>query len=130
MPLKLSLKPGESVVINGALIENGDRRASITVQNQASILREKDLMTPEEVTSPARRIYFPVMMMYMDDAETAPHYEDFSRRMTEFMGAVSHPKILDICVQISADIVAGKHYAALVKCKKLIEYETRVRGEP
>ena len=27
MPLKLSLKPGERFVVNGAVLQNGDRRA-------------------------------------------------------------------------------------------------------
>jgi flagellar protein FlbT len=40
MPLKLSLKPGERFVVNGAVLQNGDRRAVLLLQNKASILRE------------------------------------------------------------------------------------------
>lgn len=64
MPLKLSLKPGERFVLNGAVVQNGDKRGVLILQNKASVLREKDIMQPEDVSSPARRIYFPVMMMY------------------------------------------------------------------
>ena len=67
MPLKLSLKPGEKFVLNGAVVQNGDRRGVLVLQNKASVLREKDIMQEEEVTSPSRRIYFPVMMMYLDE---------------------------------------------------------------
>ena len=63
MPLKLSLKPGERFVLNGAVVQNGDKRGVLILQNKASVLREKDIMQPEQVTSPARRIYFSVMMM-------------------------------------------------------------------
>lgn len=66
MPLKLSLKPGEKFVLNGAVVMNGDRRATLVLQNKASVLREKDIMQPDDVSSPARRIYFPVMMMYLE----------------------------------------------------------------
>ena len=64
LPLKLSLKPGEKFVLNGAVLQNGDRRAVLILQNRASVLREKDIMQPEAVVTPARMIYFPIMMMY------------------------------------------------------------------
>ncbi|MBL4618299.1 MAG: flagellar biosynthesis repressor FlbT, partial [Robiginitomaculum sp.] len=66
MPLKLSLKPGEKFVLNGAVVQNGERRANLILQNQASVLREKDIMQEAEANTPAKRVYFPVMMMYLD----------------------------------------------------------------
>ena len=66
MPLKLSLKPGEKFVLNGAVLANGDKRTSLVIQNKACVLREKDIMQPEEANTPARRIYLAIMMMYLD----------------------------------------------------------------
>ena len=43
MALKLSLKPDEKLVINGAVIANVDLRTTLIVHNKASILREKDM---------------------------------------------------------------------------------------
>src|SRR3954470_9837270 len=80
VPLKLSLKPGEKFVLNGAVVQNGDRRGVLVLQNKASVLREKDIMQAEEATSPARRVYFPVMMMYLDEAGAARYYDEFVRR--------------------------------------------------
>ena len=40
MPLKLSLKPGEKFVLNGAVVQNGDRRSALLLQNKASVLRD------------------------------------------------------------------------------------------
>ena len=57
MPLKLSLKPGEKFVLNGAVLANGDKRTSLVIQNKACVLREKDIMQPEDANTPARRIY-------------------------------------------------------------------------
>src|SRR3954451_3467581 len=91
VPLKLSLKPGERFVLNGAVVQNGDRRGTLILQNKASVLREKDIMQEDEVTSPSRRIYFPVMMMYLDEAGAARYYDEFVRRLSEFMGAVRNP---------------------------------------
>ena len=44
LPLKLSLKPGEKFVLNGAVVQNGDRRGVLFLQNNSSFLREKDIM--------------------------------------------------------------------------------------
>src|ERR1700761_4155822 len=87
MPLKLSLKPGERFVLNGAVVQNGDRRGVLLLQNKASVLREKDIMQEEEAKTPARRIYFPVMMMYLDEPGASRYYDEFVRRLSDFMGA-------------------------------------------
>jgi len=123
MPLKISLKPGEKFVLNGAVIENGDRRATLVLQNKASVLREKDILHENEVTTPATRIYFPVMMMYLSSSPDDGLYNEFVMRMNEFMGAISNPDVLADCVAISRDVMAGEYYKALMRCRKLMAYE-------
>jgi flagellar protein FlbT len=128
MPLKLSLKPGEKFVLNGAVVMNGDRRATLVLQNKASVLREKDIMQPEEVTSPARRIYFPVMMMYLEGSRDSSAYEEFVLRMTDFMTAVRNPDVLAECVSLSREVMASEFYKALMRCRKLMAYEDERLG--
>ncbi|MBI1237208.1 MAG: flagellar biosynthesis repressor FlbT [Alphaproteobacteria bacterium] len=123
MPLKLSLKPGEKFVLNGAVMQNGDRRATLVLQNKASVLREKDIMHERDVTTPARRVYFPIMVMYLSDKPDDKAYDEFVLRMTEFMNAIASPEVLQQCVSVSRDVMAGEHYKALIRCRKLIEYE-------
>ena len=128
LPLKLSLKPGEKFVLNGAVVQNGDRRAVLVLQNKASVLREKDIMQSDEANTPARRIYFPVMMMYLDEAVADRYYDEFVRRLTEFMGVISNPSVLADCVNISKHCMAREFYKALMLCRKLIEYEDERLG--
>ena len=128
MPLKLSLKPGEKFVLNGAVLQNGDRRASLILQNKASVLREKDILQEDEVTSPARHIYFPVMMMYLDEVGAQKYYEEFATRLAEFMGVIQNPKVLMDCLNISKHVMAKEFYKALMLSRKLIEYEDERLG--
>ena len=123
MPLKLSLKPHEKFVLNGAVLMNGDRRASLVIENKASILREKDIMQSEEADTPIKRIYFPIMMMYLDPDASQAYYEEFVSRMTEFMNAIGNREALTLCVEISRDVLQGQYYRALMKCRKLFEFE-------
>ena len=123
MPLKLSLKPGEKFVLNGAVLANGDKRTSLVIQNKACVLREKDIMQPHEANTPARRIYVPIMMMYLDPDASEQYYNDFALRMTEFMGAIRTPAVLSTCVDISRDVAQGNYYKALIACRKLFDFE-------
>ncbi len=123
MPLKLSLKPGEKFVLNGAVVQNGDRRGTLILQNKASVLREKDIMQAEDVSSPARHVYFPVMMMYLDEEGANKYFDEFVRRMTEFMSVIRNPQVLTECVNVSKYVLGHEFYKALMGCRKLIEYE-------
>ena len=128
MPLKISLKPGERFVLNGAVIENGERRANLVLKNKAAVLREKDILHEEDVTPPVRRIYFPIMMMYLSDKADDKLYDEFVLRMNEFMGVGTNPEVLTICAAISRDVMAGEHYKALMGCRKLMTYEAERLG--
>ena len=123
MPLKLSLKPGEKFVLNGAVVANGDKRANLILQNKACVLREKDIMQPTDATTPARRIYLPIMMMYLDPEAHDEYYNEFALRMTEFMGAVQTSGVLGACIDISRDVTRGAFYKALMTCRKLFDFE-------
>lgn len=123
MALKLSLKPSERFVVNGAVIVNGDRRTTLVLQNKASLLREKDILQAEDVDTPVKHVYFPIMLMYMDPSGFNKYHEQFVLRMTEFMGVVEDPETKLLCVAISKEVMDGEFYKALMKCKKLFEYE-------
>ena len=123
MPLKLSLKPGEKFVLNGAVVQNGDRRGTLILQNKASVLREKDILQQEEANTPARRVYFPIMMMYLDEGDASEYYEEFALKMNDFMSVIRNPEILSDCVAISRHVLSREYYKALMGCRKLIDYE-------
>ncbi len=128
MPLKLSLKPGERFVLNGAVVQNGDRRGVLVLQNKASVLREKDIMQEEDACTPARRVYFPVMMMYLDEAEASQYAAQFTLRLGEFSAVVRNPDVLTDCLSISKYVLEKNYYKALMMCRKLIEYEDERLG--
>ncbi len=129
MALKLSLKPGEQFVVNGAVVTNGDRRATLIIQNKASILRERDIMTEAQANSPARRVYFAVMLAYMDADHASDYYQGFVECMNDFMAAIANPQVRLTCAQISIDMMNRDYYRALTACRRLIEYEDSIMGE-
>jgi flagellar protein FlbT len=104
-------------------VQNGDRRGVLILQNKASVLREKDIMQLSEATTPSKRIYFPVMMMYLDESSAPKVYDEFVTRLSEFMGATRNPLIMADCVAISKHVLSREYYKALMAARKLVDYE-------
>jgi flagellar protein FlbT len=123
MALKLTLKPGERVAVNGAVIVNGDRRVSFLIENQARVLRERDILKPENADTPAKRIYVPIMLMYLDPSSKAGLMSVYEARLSEFANAVSNPAALQTCLKLAANVANGEYYRALADCRSLIEFE-------
>jgi len=124
MALKISLKPHERIVVGGAVVSNGSTKAELFFENKVPILREKDIMTEADACSPARRIYFIVQLMYIDDANLAVHHKSYWILINDFVKAA--PSSLPMIDQLSDSILKGQYYAALKTAKKLIEYEQEV----
>jgi len=80
-------------------------------------------MQEHDVDTPAKRIYFPIMLMYLEQGKTDEYYEEFVLRMTEFMNAVSTADAIELCVGISKDVMNKNYYKAVMSCKKLIKFE-------
>ena len=123
MALKLTLKPGEKFVVNGAVIVNGDRRGHLLIQNNVSVLREKDVMQQAEANTPVKRIYFAIQLLYLDESSRPQYYADFADRLQEFMGVIRDPGILEKCASILEDVNGGRYYRALLTVKKMFPFE-------
>jgi len=127
MPLKLNLRAHERFILNGAVVANGDRRTTLTLENGASILRERDIMTADQANTPARRVYFACMLAYIDPSDER-HRTSFIDLVGEFMTAISSPVARLACIDASKSVLAGDYYRALLHCRSLIDYEDKVFG--
>jgi flagellar protein FlbT len=124
MGLKITLKSGERMIIGGAVITNGGTKTNFTIENPVPILRDKDILSAENAKSPARRIYYSVQLMYIDEGNMAAHHKQYWKLVREFLDAA--PSALGIIDKISEGILNGSYYQALKTCKKLIAYEEEV----
>lgn len=68
--LVIKLKPNEKVLVNGVILQNGDRAASIRVRsNDVSILRARDAIQKDEANTPLKRIYYIAQLAMAGEAE-------------------------------------------------------------
>lgn len=124
MALKLNLKPGEKIVINGAVIVNGDRKAFLAVKNFANILRETDVMQEEEANTPTKRAYFAAQLMLLDPEHRTDYESAFRRYMQDIIGVFSNAEILDTLNQALTYFDEGDYYKILAALRKVIKYES------
>ncbi|HLO77741.1 MAG TPA: flagellar biosynthesis repressor FlbT [Magnetospirillum sp.] len=124
MPLLIDLKPGEKVIINGAVIENAGANTKLRLHNECSILRQKEILVAEEVGTPAARVYFCLQNAYIFPEKRDHYLEFFDTCLSQYVEAC--PSATPIAQDIRAEVAQGHYYRALKCSRKLLGHETTV----
>ena len=124
MALKIALRPHEKIIIAGAAITNGSCSTSLLIENNVPLLREKDILKEVHADSPARRIYFVVQLMYMDQENLAEHHKLYWNLVNDFIKAA--PSALGLIDKINVQILGAQYYKALKFARELIKYEQSI----
>jgi len=124
MALKIALKPGERMIVGGAVIKNGGVKAELFVQNKVPLLREKDILSERDAQTIAQKIYFTIQLMYIDKENRIDHHNAYWNFVKEMAQAA--PSTTPLIDQISEKIVENQYYQALKLSRKLIDYEKEI----
>lgn len=123
MALRIELKPQERLIINGALIRNGDRRSTFVIENQCKFLRESEILTESEADTAAKRLCVTLQFIYL--ADNPPEAEDlFVRQATEIMKA--SPSMGPFSLAIQDELSARQYHRAIKRGRELIAYERQL----
>jgi len=125
MALKLTLKPEEKVIVNGAVIANGGAKTTLSIENSAIILRQKDILTEEQASTPAKRIYFCLQLAYLDSEHERDYLEKANLLVRDFIEAAPTEEVREILEPVGIDVSARNYFKALKQLKKLIAYEEK-----
>ena len=112
------------MIIDGAVIHNGENRSEFTVENRVPLLRQKDILTEKEADTVCRRIYFTIQLMYIEKTDAVALHGAYWKLVQPLVASV--PSTVDLVDRISAQILAGQYYRALKVAKKLMAYEEEV----
>lgn len=120
MSLRIELGPSEKIIIGGAMLVNGPRRWSFSVEGRASILREKDIITPEQADTPCKRLYLAIEMGYLaeNSFDADNEYIALAKQIAE-----AAPSCKPYLTEISSLVMLGDHYKAIKACKALLGHE-------
>jgi len=122
MTLRITLRDGEQMVVNGAVLR-ARGRAEIVVENRVALLRGREVMRPEDATTPARRLYHACMMAYIEEAHRDRHQDEIVTLLGELVAAFETVNAKAACVALAQCVALGDWYRALGHCRKLIDHE-------
>lgn len=120
--LRITLRDGEKAIVNGAVLR-AVGRTQIAVENQVSILRGREVMQPEEATTPARQLYFAAMLAYIDPANRGEHHDSVVALIGGLVATLTAPEARAACIAFAHDMAVGDYYKALTAARELIGFE-------
>ncbi|MEW5726865.1 MAG: flagellar biosynthesis repressor FlbT [Pseudomonadota bacterium] len=131
MPLIIDLKPGEKVIINGSVIENAGSSTKLRIHNQSNILKQKEIMTEAEATTPASRVYFCLQCAYIFPEERDKYVELFTNYLRQYVEAC--PSAAPIVDEMVEEVAGENYYKGIRLARKLLKHEGKLfahmRGE-
>ncbi|HEC14299.1 MAG TPA: flagellum biosynthesis protein FlbT [Rhodospirillales bacterium] len=125
MPLKIHLRKDQKIIINGAVLENTNaHNISLLVRNSALIMRDDDILTPEEAVTPAARAYYTLQCLYLFPEDEEANLPRFNEYLDNYVKAA--PSSRELVDDLKRLVEEGKFYQALKKCRELIAHEQKV----
>lgn len=121
MPLLIDMKPGDKIIINGAVIESAGTHSKLMVHNQAAILRGREVMLEEDVCTPAARVYFALQCAYVFPDKQAHYLELFDSLIGDYEQAC--PSAQPIVARTRTLVAEEQLYKALRSTQALLSHE-------
>ncbi len=125
--LVLKLGPGERVLINGAVIENGNRRNRLSIMSpNANILRLRDAIHPEEVNTPVRRVCYVAQLVLSGDADPTEAKHQLLRGIEQLSQVFTDRDSRQQLAEATENIVKENFYQTLKALRGLLPREQRL----
>ncbi len=122
MTLRISLRDGEKVVINGAVIR-ASGRTDLAIESKVTILRGREIMTPAEANTPARALDRHTMMAYLDPDGIAGHHSAILATIPAVASLAFGESGRHAIAKFATRAAAADYYRALGECRVLMRVE-------
>lgn len=125
--LIIRLRPYEKFLVNGVVIENGDKRTRLRIKSQdANILRLRDAMHPSEATTPVKRLYYVAQLIVTGDADTEAARLELIRGLESIYEALPDPSHREHIEQAQRSLNDKEYYRVMRALRPLIKIEEQL----
>ena len=125
--LVLKLGPHERVLINGAVVENGERRSRISIMTpNANILRLRDAIHPEEVNTPVRRVCYIAQLVLSGDADPSEAKIQLLRGIEQLSQVLTDMDSRSLLAAATDAVLDKQFYQTLKALRGLLPREERL----
>jgi flagellar protein FlbT len=125
--LKVSLKAGERIYLNGAVLK-ADRKVTLEFLNKVTFLLEHHVMQAEDTDTPLKQLYFVVQMMLIEP-KSGESARGIARDMFRQLAiGFENREILESLAEVSVLVDTGRPFDALRVIRRLLPIEARIFG--
>lgn len=126
-PIQISLRAGERIYINGAVLRVG-RKVTLELLNDVTFLLESHVMQVEDTGTPLRQLYFVVQTMLIDPRNAEPTRALFRNLHHALMIATENEQILEGLVEVERLVAAGRPFEGLRTIRRMFPIEDAILG--
>jgi flagellar biosynthesis repressor protein FlbT len=125
--LILKLGPSERVMVNGAVLENGTRRARLNILTSgANVLRLRDAIHPEEARTPVRRVCYIAQLVLAGEADAAEARAQLLVGIEQLSRVLADPDSRARLGEATDHVQGARFYPALKALRTLLPRESRL----
>lgn len=125
--LVIRLAPHERVLLNGAVIENGDRRASLAIKTpNANVLRLRDAIHPEQANTPVKRTVYLAQLVLSGDSDASDIKIPLMRAIEQINQIFTDSDSRDLLRAASDHVLSDDYYLALKTLRLLLPREEQL----
>ncbi|MFD2739551.1 flagellar biosynthesis repressor FlbT [Sulfitobacter aestuarii] len=126
MGLKLTIKPNDRVIVNGAILRNaGSQRMVIEIENRSDVLRGDEIMSEADATTPVRRLCYLSQVALASPEHREAAVSDALRILAE-LAQIMRDSQGPALSEVLAHLDARDFYAAFKALAPVLEHEQRL----
>lgn len=123
--LRISLKAGEKIFINGAVLRV-DRKVALEFLNDVTFLLENHVLQPEQANTPLRQLYFIVQMMLINPEGVEQAMAMFRKSVVMLLSCFRDDEVLLELKHIDGMVTQGRAFEALKAIRALYPAEDQI----
>jgi len=123
--LRISLKSGERIFVNGAVLRV-DRKVAIEFLNDVTFLLENHVLQPEQATTPLRQLYFIAQMALINPEGAEQSIAMFRKSIIMLLSCFKNEEVLAELKRVDALVTQDRVFEALKAIRGLYSLEDRI----
>ena len=123
--LRISLKSGERIFVNGAVLRV-DRKVAVEFLNDVTFLLENHVLQPEDATTPLKQLYFIAQMILINPEGAEQSTNMFRKSVVMLLTCFKNEEIVSELKKIDGMVTQGRAFDALKAIRGLYAIEDRI----
>lgn len=128
--LILKLRAHEQIMVNGVVMQNGDRNARLIIKTpNAKILRLRDAIHPDDADTPVKRICYIAQLAVAGETDSADATAQLSDGISQLSAALEGISGAEHLAEAADMLGAENFYGVLRALRRLLPLEERLLAQ-